>query len=102
MPTDQRSDAFQRFHREHAAAVFDLALRHSGDHTTAVACVDAVFAQLAGHWSTIGDPLRFIRRAAVLFVCGTHRRGRRPARHCDPVRRRRGADATVEGRALAF
>ena len=49
MVTEQLSDAFDTFHREHAPAVFDLALRHGGDHTTAVACVDAVFAELSEH-----------------------------------------------------
>ncbi|HEX6257798.1 MAG TPA: hypothetical protein VFZ70_18460 [Euzebyales bacterium] len=84
MATDQRSDAFQLFRQEQAPLLFDLALRHSGDHVTASACVDAVFSELSGHWSDIDDPLRFIRRAAVLFVCRAHRRA---LRHV--VRRRR-------------
>jgi hypothetical protein len=88
MATDQRSDAFQMFRREHAPLLFDLALRHSGDHVTASACVDAVFTELSGHWSDIEDPLRFIRRAAVLFVCGARRRAQRHA-----VRRRRAPSA---------
>jgi hypothetical protein len=84
MATDQRSDTFQMFRQEQAPLLFDLALRHSGDHVTASACVDAVFSELSGHWSDIDDPLRFIRRAAVLFVCSARRRARRHA-----VRRRR-------------
>ncbi|MBW3605184.1 MAG: hypothetical protein KY460_09800 [Actinobacteria bacterium] len=81
--TTARSDGFERFYREHAAAVFDLALRHGGDHTVAVDCVDAVFAELATRWRQVSDPLRFCRRAAVLFVCGS-RHGRRPRQRCLP------------------
>jgi hypothetical protein len=47
-------------------------------------CVDMVFAQLADHWRRVRDPVRFIRRTAVLFICDSRRRGgrvlaRRPA-----------------------
>ena len=84
MVTEQLSDGFDSFYREHAPAVFDLALRHGGDHTTAVACVDAVFAELSEHWGQIGDPLRFVRRAAVLFVCGARRRVGHAMRLCRP------------------
>lgn len=80
----QRSDSFEAFYREHAPTVFDLALRHGGDRTIATDCVDAVFAALAGRWRQISDPARFCRRAAVLFVCGTHRSGRALRRRCRP------------------
>lgn len=86
----QRSDSFDAFYREHAPAVFDLALRHGGDHTIAIDCVDAVFAALAGRWRQTSDPLRFCRRAAVLFVCGSRPHGFRP-RRCHPNARRDAA-----------
>lgn len=75
MTTDPRTISFEAFYRAQAPAVFELALRHAGDHRIATACVTAVFDELRGHWSRISDPLRFCRRAAVLFVCGS-RRGR--------------------------
>jgi hypothetical protein len=89
MAATQLSDAFDTFYREQAPVVFDLALRHGGDHTTAIACVDAVFAELSGHWGTISDPMRFARRAAVLFVCGSRRRVGHAMRLCRPGPRSR-------------
>jgi hypothetical protein len=80
----QRSDSFDAFYSEHAPALFDLALRHGGDHTIAIDCVDTVFAALASRWLQISDPVRFCRRAAVLFVCGSRRHRRRPRRRCRP------------------
>ncbi len=83
--TEQRSDSFDAFYRAQAPAVFDLALRHGGDHTIAVDCVDAVFAELAARWQQVTDPDRFSRRAAVLFVCGIRRRHVRTRLSCRPV-----------------
>ena len=82
--TSQRSDSFDAFYSEHAPALFDLALRHGGDHTVAIDCVDTVFAALASRWLQISDPVRFCRRAAVLFVCGSRRHRRRPRHGCTP------------------
>lgn len=73
MTTDPRTISFDAFYRAQAPAVFELALRHAGDHRLATACVAAVFDELRGHWNRISDPLRFCRRAAVLFVCGSRR-----------------------------
>lgn len=82
---EQGDDSFAAFYREQAPAVFDLALRHARDREVAADCVDAVFTELADHWRRVSDPVRFSRRAAVLFVCGRRRRdGRVPAR-CRPV-----------------
>lgn len=91
MVTEQLSDAFDSFYRQQAPAVFDLALRHGGDQATAVACVDAVFGELSGRWGQISDPVRFSRRAAVLFVCGSRRRIDLAVRSCRPGPRRRTA-----------
>ncbi len=82
---EPRSDSFDAFYREQAPAVFDLALRHGGDHAIAVDCVDAVFAELAARWRRVSDPVRFSRRAAVLFVCGTRHRSVRMHLRCRPL-----------------
>lgn len=96
----QRSDSFDAFYREHAPAVFDLALRHGGDHTIAIDCVDAVFAALASRWRQTSDPVRFCRRAAVLFVCGSRRHRYRP-RRCPPnAEANTGAGASTPANAV--
>lgn len=88
MDREQPPVDFDGFRERHAAAVFALALRHSGDDATARECVDVVFAQLADHWFYVRDPLRFTRRAAVLFVChGRRRTGQHPAQAHRSVRR---------------
>lgn len=86
MQTEQADGGFTVFYREQAAAVFDLALRHCGDRAVATDCVNAVFGQLSDHWMRVRDPVRFSRRAAVLYVRGSRRRGgRRPAVRCQPL-----------------
>jgi len=86
MQSEHVDSGFAVFYREQAAAVFDLALRHSGDQKMATECVDAVFGQLSDHWMRVRDPVRFSRRAAVLYVRGSHRRGaRRTTPRCRPV-----------------
>jgi DNA-directed RNA polymerase specialized sigma24 family protein len=75
---EQVDNSFAVFYREQAPAVFDLAMRHGGDQDMAADCVDVVFAQLADHWRRVRDPVRFIRRTAVLFICESRRRGGRP------------------------
>jgi hypothetical protein len=76
---------FAEFYREQAPAVFDVALRHGGNQNIAAQCVDTVFSQLEGNWLHVRDPIRFSRRAAILYVRGSQRRGwRRPLR-CQPV-----------------
>lgn len=85
MPSQQVADDFQAFYREQAPAVFDLAVRHGSGREVARDCVDAVFGELAGNWRRVSDPVRFSRRAAVLFLRGTRRHGGRAlARRCRP------------------
>ncbi|HSK97636.1 MAG TPA: hypothetical protein VK891_13535 [Euzebyales bacterium] len=85
MQTEHADHGFEVFYREQAPAVFDVALRHSGDQDMAAKCVDAVFGQLSDHWMRVRDPIRFSRRAAVLYVRGSHRRGTgRAAPRCRP------------------
>lgn len=79
------SSDFAAFYRAQAPAVFDLALRHGGDHAVAADCVDAVFSELAGHWRRVSDPVRFSRRAAVLFLCGSRRRAGGLPHRCRPA-----------------
>jgi hypothetical protein len=86
MQTEHVDSGFDVFYREQAPAVFDLALRHGGDQEMAAECVNAVFGQLSDHWMRVRDPIRFSRRAAVLYVRGSHRRGtRRFTPRCQPV-----------------
>jgi len=85
MQTENANTGFAAFYREQAPAVFDLALRHGGDQGIAAECVDRVFTQLQDHWLRVSDPVRFSRRAAVLYVRGSHRRGGRRAPRCQPV-----------------
>jgi hypothetical protein len=86
MQTEHVDSGFAVFYREQAPAVFDLALRHGGDHEMATECVNEVFGQLSDHWMRVRDPVRFSRRAAVLYVRGLHRRGaRRSTPRCQPV-----------------
>ena len=78
MMQTEHDGGFDAFYRAQAPAVFDLALRHGGgDQEIAAECVHAVFRQLSDHWLRVRDPLRFSRRAAVLYVRGSHRRGGR-------------------------
>jgi hypothetical protein len=86
MPSQQVADDFQAFYAEQAPAVYQLAVRHGGGREVARDCVEAVFAELAGNWRRVSDPVRFSRRAAVLFVRGSTRRrgGRAIARRCRP------------------
>jgi hypothetical protein len=81
MQTEQVDSGFAAFYRDQAPAVFDLALRHGGDQTIAAECVDTVFRGLEDHWLRVRDPIRFSRRAAVLYVRGSHRRGGGRAPH---------------------
>jgi hypothetical protein len=83
MSSQQVADDFQTFYREQAPAVFDLAVRHGRGHEVARDCVDAVFTELAGNWRRVSDPVRFSRRAAVLFLRAPRRRSA-PARRCRP------------------
>ena len=83
--TEHVDRAFAAFDREQAPAVFALALRHSGDSAMARSCVNTVFGQLSDHWGRVRDPVRFSRRAAVLYVHGSHRRGTRRLAGCKPV-----------------
>jgi hypothetical protein len=83
--TEHVDSGFAEFYREQAPAVFDVALRHGGNQDIAAKCVDTVFSQLKGNWLHVSDPIRFSRRAAILYVRGSQRRGgRRPVR-CQPV-----------------
>lgn len=85
MSSQQVADDFQTFYREQAPAVFALAVRHGSGHEVARHCVETVFTELAGNWRRVSDPVRFSRRAAVLFVRGTQRRGTRALmRRCRP------------------
>ena len=85
MQTEHADGGFAAFYREQAPAVFDVALRHGGDQDIAAECVDTVFRQLEGNWLHVRDPIRFSRRAAVLYVRGSHKRGGRRAPRCRPV-----------------
>lgn len=86
MQTEHADGGFDAFYRAQAPAVFDLALRHGGDREIAAECVQKVFGQLSDHWVRVADPLRFSRRAAVLYVRGSHRRGgRRTPVRCQPI-----------------
>ena len=87
MTTDPRTLEFDAFYRAQAPAVFELALRHAGDHHVATECVAAVFHELRGHWNRISDPLRFCRRAAVLFVCRSRGRWGVRTHHRPPAAR---------------
>jgi hypothetical protein len=84
MPSQQVATDFEAFYAEQAPAVYELAVRHGGGREVARDCVEAVFGELAGNWRRVSDPVRFSRRAAVLFVRGTtRRRAPRPvARRC--------------------
>jgi hypothetical protein len=77
MSSEHTDDSFAVFYAEQAPAVFALALRHGGSSQVAEHCVDAVFGHLSDHWRSVRDPVRFARRAAVLFV----RRTGRPVGH---------------------
>ncbi|HSK92075.1 MAG TPA: hypothetical protein VK875_12265 [Euzebyales bacterium] len=85
MQTGHADDGFADFYQQQAPAVFDVALRHGGDREVAAECVHAVFGQLSEHWLRVRDPIRFSRRAAVLYVRGSHRRGARRSVRCQPV-----------------
>jgi hypothetical protein len=85
MQSEHVDSGFAAFYREQAPAVFNLALRHGGDQDIAAECVDTVFTQLEGHWLHVSDPIRFSRRAAVLYVRGSHRRSNRRALRCQPL-----------------
>jgi hypothetical protein len=85
MQSEHVDNGFAAFYREQAPAVFNLALRHGGDQDIAAECVDTVFTQLEGHWLHVSDPIRFSRRAAVLYVRGSHRRNGRRAVRCQPL-----------------
>lgn len=85
MPSQQVADDFQAFYREQAPAVFDLAVRHGSGQEGARVCVEAVFGELADNWRRVSDPVRFSRRAAVLFLRAGRRHGSRVlARRCRP------------------
>lgn len=87
MQIEQTDSGFAAFYRDQASAVFDLALRHCGDRRVAHDCVTTVFAQLRDHWLRVRDPVRFSRRAAVLYVRGSRRRtaARRSGLRCQPL-----------------
>ena len=78
MQTEQTDSGFTAFYRDQASAVFDLALRHCGDRRVAQDCVTTVFAHLCNHWMRVRDPVRFSRRAAVLYVHSSRRRTAAP------------------------